>query len=230
MPDDEAVQDRVFAEGEGDRWFRRNRVALAGESRLHDDLLLRLLEIAGIRPARVVEIGGSNGYRLHELHNRLGCEVTSVDPSDEAIEDGRRRHPAVRFLRGVAAEIPAAAAAFDLVIVNFVFHWIDRSTLLRSVAEIDRVLADGGYLAIGDFYPPYPERVPYHHLPAADVATYKQSYGDVFVASGIYEEAAALVFDHATQQISPGAAPAERARVCLLRKSLQGRYARQVVP
>ena len=41
--------------------------------------------------------------------------------------------------------------------------------MLRSVAEIDRVLPDGGFLLIGDFYPSLPQRVRYHHLPDQDV-------------------------------------------------------------
>lgn len=220
------TQDQVFSTGEGDRWFLRNRSALADADRLVDDPVIRLLEITALMPERVLEIGASNGYRLHALHARMNCEVTAVEPSQEAIDDGRRKYPAVTFFSGLASDIPIDEnARFDLVIVNFVLHWVDRSTLLRSVAEIDRMVADGGYLLIGDFYPVRPERVAYHHLPGTDVATYKQSYADIFIASVLYEEVAALTFDHTNHQIRPDADGDNRIRVSLLRKSLHGKYA-----
>src|SRR5262249_32600907 len=126
---------------------------------------------------------------------------------------------------GMASELPLdAQARFDLVIVNFVFHWVDRSTLLRSVAEIDRVLPDGGFLLIGDFYPLLPQRVRYHHLPEQDVWTSKQNYGDIFLSSNLYEMIAFYSFDHATHGLRRDIAPEDRAQVALLRKRLDGRY------
>ena len=220
------TQDKVFSEGEGDRWFRRNEAAISDPERLAADPVLRLIEMAGLKPSRACEIGASNGYRLHALRERYGCEAVAVEPSEAAIADGRARYPDVVFHRGVAGEIPIAESfTFDLVIVNFVFHWIDRSTLMQSASEIDRMLQDGGFLVIGDFFSAYPERVHYHHLPDGGVATYKQPYGEMFLATNLYEPVAAVVVDHATHHILPDVAPENRAQVVLLRKTLQGRYA-----
>lgn len=220
------IQDKIFAEGEGDRWFARNADALVAADRAALDPILRLVKLSGLSPRRILEVGASNGYRLHELNAAFGAEVTAVEPSQAAIDDGQRRYPSVRFLCGLASAIPIADDyGFDLVIVNFVLHWVDRSTLLRSLAEIDRMVADGGYLAVGDFYPAYPERVVYHHLPEANVSTFKQSYSDVFVATNLYEPSLSFVLDHSTHRIQPDASSDNRSQVCLLRKSLHGRYA-----
>ena len=220
------TQDAVFADGEGDRWFLRNRSAITDSNWIATDPVLRLIEIAGLAPQRALEIGASNGFRLHALRERYGCRVTGVEPSQNAIDNGAAHYPDVEFLRGVANDLPIKEdGAFDLVIVNFVLHWVDRSTLMRSVAEIDRMIADGGYLIIGDFYPPAPQRVPYHHLPQSSVATYKQSYPEIFIASVLYKQVEALTCDHATREIRADVAPEERTQVVLLRKSLEGHYA-----
>jgi ubiquinone/menaquinone biosynthesis C-methylase UbiE len=154
-----------------------------------------------------------------------------VEPSRQAIQDGQAQFPDVEFLRGTASELPVGAqAGFDLIIVNFVLHWVDRSTLLRSVAEIDRVLADGGFLVIGDFCPSLPQRVRYHHLPEQEVWTYKQNYGDIFLASNLYEMIASYSFDHSTHALRSDVRPQDRAQVSLLRKCMLGRYQNASLP
>src|SRR5215472_6136959 len=191
------IQDEVFLQSEGDRWLARNRDAISNPERLVTDHVIGTMTMMNLAPQSVLEIGASNGWRLHEIARRFGCRVTAVEPSKQAIQDGQAQFPAVQYVRGTASELPFdMEAQFDLVIVNFVFHWVDRSTLLRSVAEIDRVLADGGFLVIGDFYPLLPQRVRYHHLPEQDVWTYKQNYGDIFLASNLYQMIAFSAFDH----------------------------------
>ena len=218
-------QDQIFATGEGDRWFERNCTALSNAERLSDDPPLYLLELCGIVPSQVLEVGASNGYRLDTLRLRHGCRVVAVEPSLTAIEDGQRRYPAIQFLCGLASAIPIEQSGqFDLVIIHFVLHWVDRSMLLSSVAEIDRMVADGGHLLIGDFHPATPERVAYHHLPNDEIWTYKQDYAEVFIASGIYNRVAALSFDHAGHRVAADVAPENRIQVALLRKSLHQGY------
>lgn len=218
-------QDDIFFHSEGNRWFSRNKPALMDEQRLAHDPVLKILQLVDLRPENMLEIGASNGYRLHELRTRFKCKATAVEPSQEAIDDGQGRYPGITFLQGVACDLPIEDdEQFDLVIVNFVFHWIDRATLLRSVAETDRVLKDGGYLIIGDFYPAYPERVTYHHLPESNVWTYKQNYSEIFLATHLYDLMAFLVLDHSSHQIQPVIETGNRSQVALLRKTLNGGY------
>jgi ubiquinone/menaquinone biosynthesis C-methylase UbiE len=223
-------QIETFLHGEGDAWFTRNAQVLTAEVVWDKDLVLQSLVQANVRPRSVLEVGAANGYRLAVLADRFGCSATALEPSASAIRDGETRFPAVRFVRGLMHDMhDLADGSFDLVLVNFVLHWIDRSKLFASVAEIDRVLVDGGHLVIGDFLPEVPQKVRYHHLPGADVWTYKQDYRQIWLSSSLYREVNGFTYHHGTRAISPSVAPDHRAGVTLLRKDLQGNYAPRVL-
>jgi len=217
-------QDAIFSEGEGDRWFQRNARALSREEIEKTDPILRALQTVNVRPRRVIEIGASNGYRLHLLHQLYGCEGTAVEPSEAAIAEGRAKFPHLRFERGVAAAVPIREdEAFDLVIVNFVLHWVDRATLLRSCAELDRLLVPGGFLIIGDFHPPRPQKVRYHHRTDLELFTYKQNYAEIFLATRLYTQFSAVLTD--THHVSgPDVPPQDRVQVAVLKKTGEEGY------
>lgn len=215
-------QDQIFAAFEGDKWFERNKNALERFDP-EADFPLKLMQLYRLRPRSVLEIGASNGFRLAAISDRYGSRVVAVEPSVKAILDGKARFPCVEFVRGGAQAIPLQEF-FDLIIVNFVFHWIDRANLLRSVAEIDRLLLDGGFLIIGDFYPLNLIKVQYHHLAEQEVYTYKQNYAAVFVASGLYHPAGLITGDHSARTLTGAAAEDERTGVWILRKVLKGQY------
>ena len=218
-------QDDVFTGGEGDQWFQRNRAALDSAEALKSDPVLRAIELAGLKPEKAVEIGASNGFRLHVLQQLYHCEVTAVEPSEAAIAHGRIEYPKVHFVRGIASSVPIEHdAGFDLEIVNAVLGWIDRSTLLSSCAEIDRLLAENGFLVIGDFHPPAPERVNYHHRTDVALYTYKQDYADIFLATNLYTRFASIVFDHKNWTCHPETMPRDRFQVSVLKKTGQEGY------
>lgn len=223
MQSAETLQLRAFLAGESDRWFERNRDALADLDPT-DDSPLRIVESYGLRPHNVLEVGAANGYRLAALAELYGCRVNGIEPSAAAVADGLSRFPSVRLQTGVGHSIPFDES-FDLVIVNFVFHWVDRSLLLKTMAEIDRVVGDGGFLIIGDFLPSHPTRRPYHHLPGRGVFTYKQDYAAVFIASGSYQTIAMLCGDHSSKVPTPVVDDDDRVATWLLRKTVDGLYA-----
>lgn len=139
------------------------------------------------------------------------------------------RYPFIEFIQGLASAIPLKEA-FDLIIVNFVFHWMDRSSLLRSVAEIDRLLEDKGFLIIGDFFPSGQLRVPYHHLPNQQVYTYKQNYAAPFLTSGLYRLVCVLTGEHASKALVADVPEMERIGVFLLQKTLTEGYVESNFP
>jgi len=215
-------QDEVFFAGEGDAWFHRNQAALGK----HVDWPSRMFDMlenkADIHD--VIELGCANGWRLHGLAKTIKGQLVGVDASKEAIRDGQSRFPHLQLHHGLLTNLPIESA-FDLVIVNFVLHWIDRSTLATSLAEIDRVTRDGGFLILGDFLPDFPQRRPYHHRPEENVYTYKQDYACLFQTLGTYREVARITFnhDHPTPTIE-AVSSAQRAACVVLKKSLQGYY------
>lgn len=216
------LQDRIFMHFEGDRWFERNRGALRGLDSAAD-LPLRLLGLYDLRPGSILEIGAANGFRLAAIHMRIGARVVGIEPSSQAILEGKASFPFVTFVRGVAHAIPLRER-FDLVIVNFVFHWIDCANLLQSVAEVDRTVRDGGFLIIGDFHPSNRLRVPYHHLENHEVHTYKQNYAEAFFSSGLYHPVCLLTADHATKKLAAEVSEEERVGAWLLRKNTGDHY------
>lgn len=216
---DRLIQDDHFASGEGDQWFERNRDALG---KGHDDWPLKLIRRNGLSPASVLEIGCANGWRLAAIASTGAQRVVGVDISSAAVESGVAQYPGLDLRVGRASTLPINSEEFELVIVNYVFHWIDRSTILSAISEADRCVADGGHLIIGDFLPDRPTRVPYHHLKGQGVFTYKLDYAAVFAALGTYKIIDREVYNHD----DPSAEPTSRNRgaVTLLRKSLTSLY------
>ena len=218
-------QDQIFETGEGDQWFARNKQGLE-QFDPETDFPLRLMSLYDLHPTSVLEIGAASGVRGAAIAKRCKSRVVALEPSADAVRYGKSRFPKVEFVRGAASAIPLKDS-FDLIVVNFVFHWIDRANLLRSVAEVDRVLADGGFLIIGDFCPSGLAKVQYHHLPEQKIYTYKQNYAATFLASGLYHSVSLLTGDHSSSSMSGISAEGERIGTWLLRKVLEEHYAQQ---
>lgn len=174
-------------ESEGDNWYTRNKESLGSSF----DVPLFLLKLYSIKPEKVLEIGAANGYRLAKIHEQYSAEVTAIEPSEKAVEDGRANYPVVRFIRSTYEDCDLKEK-FDLIIVNFVFHWVYRESLYKCVYKIDNMLKDGGCLLIGDFGPEYFFKRKYHHLKDADFYTWKMLYSELFTKSGKYLELAKL--------------------------------------
>ena len=221
-------QHHTFVESEADRWFERNREALSAFEPERDPAL-RMLELYGLRPRSVVEIGAANGARVAEIHRRYGTRAVAVEPSRAAIADGRRRFAHVEYFQGVASDT-GLTGTFELVIVNYVFHWIDRSYLFGAFAEIDRLVMDRGFLFIGDFAPSNFIRVHYHHLPEGQLFTYKQPYASVFLASGLYQQVAAWSGTYPVKDLHVEANEDERGGGWLLHKRLTANYVAKRFP
>jgi len=172
----------------------------------------------------VLELGCSNGWRLDMLRQRLGVRCVGVDASGGAVDHGRRQYPGLELHQGVLSKVPLSEA-FDLVIVHFVLHWVDRATLAASVAEIDRMVRDGGYLCVGDFLPDFQQRRHYHHLPGAEVFTYKQDYAAIFENLGTYRALTRVTYERGDAAVPLAPSRSDERKSCtLLAKSLQGFY------
>lgn len=215
-------QDDLFKESEGDDYFQRRKNSnWSDEERIAEDLPLSLIKRNKLKIKNAAEVGAYNGFRLAHLVQNYNCKAVAFEPSQKAVKDGKERYPHIIFHRNTASKLDAADGAFDTVIVSFVFHWIDRKMLLRSVSEIDRILADEGHLVISDFLVSYPQRCRYHHLPQQEVWTYKQKYEDIFISTNCYTLVDSLIN-------KPSGKDTVSRNCVLLKKSLSGNY--PVVP
>jgi ubiquinone/menaquinone biosynthesis C-methylase UbiE len=72
-------------------------------------------------------------------------------------------------------------------IVGFVFYVIDRELLFQSIAEIDRVLKNGGFVVIIDFFSEKTLKNNYAHISEFQAYAFKQQYEDIFTSSHLYQ-------------------------------------------
>jgi SAM-dependent methyltransferase len=177
----ERSQKDVFLGGEGDAWYERNLHNLREPGR---DLVLTTLDAIGVVPKSVLEIGCANGYRVANICERFDAAGSGIEPSANAVADGRTRFPSLSLEVGTADALPFADEQFDLVLFGFCLYLVDPRLHLRCVAEADRVLADGGLLLIYDFIEPVPYYNEYAHRPG--IRSHKMEFSRFFLASPAY--------------------------------------------
>ena len=182
----EPSQKSEFLRTEGDAFFQRNQQSLLPDGQLAaTDPLLALLSTWSPFPARVLEIGCANGWRLDRVRALGAVKLHGVDPGAGAVAAGRRAYPDLDLQVGTADQLPFPDASFDLVIFGFCLYLCDPSDYFRIVAEADRVLACSGQLCVLDFDPPFPYRNPYAHKPG--LYSYKMDFGRLFLGHPHYQ-------------------------------------------
>ncbi len=219
-------QRDIFLQGEGDAYFQRNAAGYQAAGAGRASLPLSVLQ-AYLKPgARALEIGCANGLNLETLRRQCGNEGAGIDPSAAAVEAGRRDFPALDLRVGSADALPFDDASFDLVWFGFCLYVTDRALLPRVVAEADRVLRSGGFLAIVDFDPDAPVRRRYSH--AEGVTTYKTDHARMFLGFPQYVLVEKRAFSHhgARFDLDPG----ERLAVQVLHKDTAAGYAALEAP
>lgn len=214
-------QREAFLETEGDRWFSRNYVSGdALRMRADADPLLRGLARAGLKPTSVLEIGCSDGWRLERLRSEHGARCAGIDPSSQAVETARKLHPELDIRQGTADAPGFEDGSFDLVILGYCLYLCDREDLFRIAAESDRLLRDGGFVAIYDFHTPVPYRNEYTHRPG--LFSYKMDYARMFSWNPVYR----LVYQEITAHPDrPGSLePDDLIGVSILQRRVGGAF------
>lgn len=107
------------------------------------------LDLAGMRPRTVLDMGCGTGWLAAELAAR-GHDVTGADPAGAMLDLARRRSGGdrVAWVRSDAAALNLGAR-FDLIVMTgHVFQvFLDDATTLASLRCLRRHLAPGGRLA-----------------------------------------------------------------------------------
>lgn len=208
-------QKAIFLESEGDQYLLRHRVVVADvEKMAASDQVLAALRRLSLNPRSALEVGCSNGWRLEAIRREYGAKCCGVDPSSLAVTEGTAQYPELSLRVGTADRLPFDDIAFDVVIFGFCLHLCDRGDLFQVAAEADRVLKDGGHIAILDFCPPFPYRNDYKHHPG--VHAYKMNYSNLFLWNPAYTCLSQKVFAH--QDAARVIDPDERISVSVLLK------------
>lgn len=109
-------------------------------------------EAAGIRPGdRVLDVACGTGALTLAATERAHPEgvVIGLDPNPAMLAVARNKPAAVDWHRGRAEALPFEDASFDVVISQFGAMFFD--DVPRAFAEMHRVLAPGGRLAVAVF-------------------------------------------------------------------------------
>jgi SAM-dependent methyltransferase len=181
----ETFQRDVFSENEGDRFFERNKGGLADDSPVKRFVVGRIAHhLARTEIPRVLEIGCASGGNLAALNILHPIDGFGIEPSRNAVRVGKDSFPHFDLRVGTADRLSFDDACMDVIWFGFCFYLVDRPLLHRVVAEADRVLKDGGFIAIHDFDPDVPCVRPYSHFQG--VKSYKMNYPGLFLADPAY--------------------------------------------
>ena len=95
---------------------------------------------------RAVDVGCGSGQNTRLLAPHFTSVLaTDISPAQIAEAAATNPHDAVRYEVAPAEEIPAPDGSVNLVTASTCYHYFDRP---RFLAEVDRVLAPGGVIAI----------------------------------------------------------------------------------
>lgn len=109
-----------------------------------DDAIRWCLEpVSAAGAPGVVDLGAGTGILTAAL-DRLGADVTAIEPDPEMLAELRRRQPGIRSADGTAEAIPLPDGSVDAVLAGQAMHWFDMG---RAMPEIARVLVPGGVFA-----------------------------------------------------------------------------------
>ena len=100
--------------------------------------------------ATALDAGCGTGGLAGALHAAGVGDVWGIDPSPYVLQIAARRHPEVHFVQGVIEESGFPSGRFDGVGACFLFHELPNRVADASLAEIGRILAPGGKLAIAE--------------------------------------------------------------------------------
>jgi SAM-dependent methyltransferase len=196
---------------EGDNYYKRNREHLT----LEQDNVLKIMGLYNIIPNTVIEAGCSNGYRLNAIAERFGSRCIGLEISNAACSEGHALYPKISLYCSSLQDGNIGLTA-DLVICNYVLHWVARKDLMKAVCNLDAMTDDGGFLIIGDFGTANKLDRPYKHADGG--RTYKQDYARIFTESGLYTEIARLHYNHDNRTYNGDHTVDNQGSTVLLRK------------
>jgi ubiquinone/menaquinone biosynthesis C-methylase UbiE len=150
--------DRHQATNEFTRWsetYDRSILQLLLFGPSHRALIRRIKAVSGDRPVRILDVGCGTGVFAARLRAALpNARVWGVDLVSEMLTRGKarwRQHASkVLPVQGDSERLPFASGSFDVVTCANSFHHYPRQD--RAVAEMHRVLRNGGRLMLIDGY------------------------------------------------------------------------------
>jgi len=189
-------QKEAFLAGEGDQYFKRNKVKedyLNNLSEEYSDPLIPFISKLPLESGskiNVLEVGCGRALRLKQLHANKGWSVHGVDPSEQAVKYAQKN--GINSKIATADKLPYEENKFDILIFGFCLYVCDREDLFKIAAEANRVLKEESWLAIFDFWSPFHKENEYKHLEG--LKSYKMDLTKMFKWHPSYN-----IFDHSVK-------------------------------
>lgn len=174
-------QKEIFSHIEGNKYFERNKNKVVCSQ---DDPIIQSIAQLELYPKKILEIGCSNGWRLNLLKKIYKSDCWGIDPSTDAIQQGKNEFKEVILEKGTADALPYEKQMFDMVIYGFCLYLCDRTDLFKIAYEGDRVLMELGNIIIFDFHPSFQYKNHYSHHQT--LYSYKMNYSNLFLWNPAY--------------------------------------------
>ncbi len=175
------MQKKLFLNGEGDKWYLRNRKVL--ETRTYENDILcvnidRILKLKSKKKILCLEIGCADGSRLNLIKKKFNnIKVIGVDPSKKATTVGKRKF-GIPLYRGTADNLKIKKNSIDILIYGFCLYLCDEEDYEKISNNADKVLKKNGILIIYDFFSKIPKFNIYKHN--KKVNSYKKDFRKIF--------------------------------------------------
>ena len=200
----------IFMESEGDAYFERNRQAecsLSKAAQFLSEFIKKNPNISsGGGGKNLLEVGCAGGHNLIYLSQNFDLKCYGIEPSQKAVEYGnniirQKEITKVELLCGTSDNLPYEDNSMDFVILGFFMCYLNRNTVLKTVAEADRVLKRGGFLVIQDFDVPIPYKRTYKHN--SNIFTYKCDCAQLFLGDPTYTLIEKTTYSHSSSAFDP---------------------------
>ena len=207
------MKQREIWETEGKRWLERNPDT-------GQDPVIDFMKDHKLRPRAVLEIGCGDGRRLRRLKD-IGLEIVwGMDPSIERGHlDYKKGVPGMLAIHGCADRLGNPPRTVDLIIYGFCLYQVDPEELASVMSESNRVLTDGGYIIIHDFYPDFPHSKKYAH--DSRLKTYKMQWEKLWLGNPCYRLVDQTFMRHDPKEDD---SPDNRVAITLLQKDMEGAF------
>jgi len=190
------IQDKYYLEKEGDDFFSRNFEGKDVPVLRHNKIsILECIDSSNIEFNSIIEFGCNYGDLLNFFATKRSKTAVGIEASKKAVEHGLSLYDEnIELYHGVISDNKISNdknndGKFDLAIVDDVFSWVSRESILQSISNVDRSIKDGGFLFIRDFKPHNFTKTRNHHVKDDDVYNFKVvgSHFQILLSTGMYE-------------------------------------------
>ena len=156
----------------------------------------------------VLDVGCGAAGHVGRFIAEDGASVVGVDFSERSVQHASRLNPTLRFVAADVRRLPFADAACAGIVAFYVLIYADDATTAAALAELRRVLRDGGRLLLAVHagigarrftdYKGAPVDVELHHRQPSAFAMQVRRAG--FIVESI-ETRPPYAFEHATERL-----------------------------